>query len=111
MKPIYSIVILLFASCNENIKTTPKISFEDSLINTLIGKWGGSSDSLPVWEIRKDSIYYFEHLKAYPYKIKGQDIIINLTENQGKLENIHVTKDTLFFILHSGVEVQAIKFK
>ena len=72
---------------------------------------GGSSDSFPVWEIRKDSIYYFEHSRAYPYKIVGHNIIISLPENQVKLENIHIIKDTFFFTLHLGVEVQTIRFK
>lgn len=112
MKPIYRIfsVILLFSSCTEQIKPTRKISVEDSLISTLIGRWGGSGDSLPVWEIRRDSIYYFQHSRAYSYRIVDRDMIISLLENQGKLGRIHVRKDTLFFLLHPGVEAHAIRF-
>lgn len=115
MKHIYLIFILFFSSCIENTKPNKKIGFEDSVSNTLIGKWGGASDVRPVWEIRKDSIYYFLDSKAYPYKIVGHDMIINLRENQGKFENIHVIRDTLrdtlLFFLQSGLEVQAVRYK
>jgi len=113
MKPIYPIfsLILLFSSCIEQIKPTQKISVEDSLISTLIARWGGSGDSLPVWEIRKDSIYDFQRSKAYSYRIVDQDMIISRPESQGKLGNIHVISDTLFFLLHPGVEAHAIRFK
>ena len=111
MKPFYLVCILFFFSCNEQNKSTQKLSYEDTIKNILIGKWGGSSDSLPVWEIRKDSIYYFEHSRAHPYKIVGHNMIISLPANQGKLGDIHVIKDTFFFTLHPGVEVQAIRFR
>ena len=101
----------IFLSCNEQNKSFQKVSSEDYIKNILIGKWGGSSDSLPVWEIRKDSIYYFEHSRAYPYKILDHNMIISLPENQGILGNIHIIKDTFFFTLHLGVEIQAIRFK
>ncbi|MDN3655545.1 hypothetical protein QWZ08_07905 [Ferruginibacter paludis] len=115
MKLVYLISILFFSSCIENGKQNQKISFEDSVNNTLIGKWGGASDSRPVWEIRKDSIYYFEHSKAYSYKIVGDDMIINLPENQAKFENIHVIRnpirDTLLFFKQPGLTVQAVRYK
>ncbi len=112
MKFIYLILILFLVSCNENIKTQPKISFEDSITATLIGKWGGQGEKDPVWEIRKDSVYYFEHLRAYPYELKNHDLIINLSNNnQVKLENTHVIVDTLFFISHLGLTTRAVRFK
>ena len=111
MKPIYSILILFLASCDEHIKPIQKISFEDSLINTLIGKWEGSSGTLPAWEIRKDSIYFFEHSKSYAYKIVNKDMIIDFPDYKVKFENIQVIKDTLLFIKRPGWTVQAIRFK
>lgn len=111
MKYIYSILILFLVSCNDRIKSDQKISLEDSINETLIGKWGGSSENNPTFEIRKDSIFYFEHSKAYSYKLSKQDMIINFPKLQMKWEKIHVINDTLFFFQDPGLSVRAVKFK
>ena len=96
MKYVYLVFITFLFSCSEQNKSVQKVSFEDTIKNILIGKWGGASDNLPVWQIGKDSIYYFEHSRAYPYKIVGHNMIISLPINQEKLGNIHIIMNTLF---------------
>jgi len=114
LKYISFLLILSFAACNENTESSQKpivTSQEDSIKNTLTGRWGGLGESSPVWEIRNDSIYFFEHLRAYPYKMVNHDLIINQLTHEVKLGNIYVIKDTLFFLDERGVLIKGYRFK
>jgi len=114
MKLISFLLILSLTACNEHVESSKMpivISKEDSIKNTLIGRWGGLGESNPVWEIRKDSIYYFQHSRAYFYKILNHDLIIDFRETQAKFLNINVIKDTLFFSDEQGYLTKAYRFK
>lgn len=76
-----------------------------------MGQWGGLKEDSPIWEIRRDSIYYFQHSKAYPYKIVNRDLIINFPESRAILKNISVISDTLFFSGEEGLQIRAYRFK
>jgi hypothetical protein len=83
----------------------------DSLKKNLIGKWGGLHESMPVWNIKMDSIYYYDRAKNYSYKIINNDLIINIPGSKGVLKNIFVIKDTIFFLDEQGNQVRGYRFK
>ncbi len=100
------LIILIFASCNHDNNTDKKKSDltnpTDSLISRIVGKWGGEN-SHPVWEITKDSMYYFNEKKSYYYLIHKKDMIVLYKEGPFMLGDIHVLKDTLFFETDAGI--------
>ncbi len=100
MKTICFLSLVFFISCNEqsSLKTevSNKLSHEDSLKFSLIGKWGDFEN--PMWDFKIDSIYYFEPSITYPYKIIDNDLVIYFPESQGVLRNIRVIKDTLLWL-------------
>ncbi len=101
LKGICISLTLTFISCSQHDtknKPSKKLDIDDSLISKLIGKWGGIRESTPVWDIRHDSIYYYDRSTAYPYKILNGDFIIDLPESKAVFEDISVVKDTMFFI-------------
>ncbi len=106
----------LFASCNDvedrhnpiNKKVTESQNETESKI---IGKWGGLGEESPVWDIRKDSIYYFQHSKAYAYKILNKNMHINFGNTSTILKNINVKSDTLFFIDDVGLLIKGYRFR
>lgn len=92
----------LLTSCNERPKEIKTLqpnrqNVSLSLRDSLIGKWGGLGESIPVFEIRKDSIYYVQPSTAYPYKIINRDFIIYFPDHKGLLQSIRVDHDTIFF--------------
>lgn len=113
MKLIFFSIVILFITCNEHSgsknKLPDKPTHDDTLKSKLIGKWGDFEN--PMWDIRMDSIYYFERSTAYLYKISNNDLIIYLPESKGILRNIHVIKDTLFFLDEQGLIVKGYRFK
>jgi hypothetical protein len=115
MKYVIIIISLIFISCNDNpsYKTSPaKNNFkEDTLKPKLIGLWGGLGEDVPVWEIKSDSIYYFEQSAAYPYKIIDNDLIIDYPQSLTVLKDIYVINDTLFFLDEQGVVTRGYRFK
>lgn len=84
---IYIAIVCIFGYC---CNRQPK-----SLHDQLIGKWGWEGS--PVWEIRTDSIYYFEEKKAYAYILEKNQLTIKRQENDAILRNITVNEDTLSF--------------
>lgn len=102
-----------FISCNEQPNLKNKVlnkpTLEDSLKLKLLGKWGDLET--PGWDIRMDSIYYFERSIAYPYEIINKDFIIYLTESKGILKDIRVIKDTFFWLDEQGLTVNAFRMK
>ncbi len=77
----------------------------------FIGRWGGLGEKIPVWEINKDSIFYFERSTYYHYKLNNNNMEIDFPEGKGTLKNIRVIKDTLFFLDEGGEIVYAYRFK
>lgn len=110
MKIFYLFIIIISISCTNNTNFSNHQTERDSLINTLIGKWGGLGDK-PVFQIKQDSIYFFERSVAYPYKIISHDMIISYPESEGALRNINVLKDTLFFSNEEGVQMRGFRKK
>lgn len=112
MKYLYLLIVVLCFSCNEYHSSRNKLSHpptsNDSLKIKILGKWGDFKN--PMWDIREDSIYYFERSVAYPYKILNDNLIIYLPKSNGILRKIHVIKDTLFFLDEEGLTVKAYRF-
>jgi hypothetical protein len=101
IKGAYFFIALIIIACNQNeIKNTTvkKLTADDSLKIELIGKWGGMGEDTPIWDIRPDSIYYYDRSTAYSYKILNSDFIIDLPESKGVLKHVSVIKDTMFFL-------------
>jgi hypothetical protein len=114
MKIIYILIFLLFISCNtqnSNDKTTKKIIEVDSLKSKLLGHWGGLGEDNPVWEIKIDSIYYYQEKKTSPYQIVDMDMIIERPESKGILRNISVVEDTMTFYDEQGLTIKGYRFK
>ena len=114
MKNFKIVIFVLFISCNQNKTETVKSALSgntnDSLTSALMGKWG-TFDGEPIWEIKKDSLYYFSEKKSYYYLIHNKDIIVLYKEGPFMLSNIHFSKDTLFFkITHGGI-VEMLRIK
>jgi hypothetical protein len=112
MKLFFAILAVFIYSCIQ--KTAPDSGSQlvnDSLKKTLVGKWGGLNESIPIWDIQVDSIYYYDRSKAYSYEIINDDLIINLPGSKGVLKNIFVIKDTVFFLDEQGNQVRGYRFK
>lgn len=108
----FSTLLIFFLSCNnQDSAPTQKNLLNDSLKNSLLGKWGGLGENEPVWEIKKDSIYYYEEGKSYYYFILRGDFIIKRLNSSVALKNIHVYKDTLFFLDDQGLTIKGYRFK
>lgn len=113
MKTIY-LGLIFFISCQEHFNSknqyVKKITPEDSLKETLVGQWGGLGEDSPVWEIKKDSIYYFQRSTAYAYRILNGDFLISFPEATGIFKKIYVVKDTLFFLNEQGGLIKGYRF-
>lgn len=108
--------VFLFAKCHGHkegnyLGGNKDVQSNIIIENNLIGKWGGLDEKTPVWDIRKDSIYYFQHLKVYSYEIINKNMIINFGNSSTVLKNIHVKKDTLFFVDDAGLLIKGYRFK
>lgn len=121
MKKIIPLCVLLIISligCKESPKgkISPQAIKDSSLSlrDSLLGEWGGLGESRPVWDIRKDSIYYFQKSTAYPYKIINRDLVIFFPNNNHSFElrSIKVEHDTLLYVdAGVGMLVKAYRFK
>jgi hypothetical protein len=104
MKKIVVIGVLLMfflIGCKEKSKVRLSVQSNvqnDCLRDSLIGQWG-ELNSKPVWNIQKDSIYYFGRSIAYPYKIINHDFVIYFPDHSAVLRSIRVDNDTMFFFL------------
>ncbi len=108
------ISFILFTACSNRGVDKTKVEMYtkvDTLKSKLIGRWGGLGEDSAVWEIGTDSIYYFQHRKAYPYNILNSDLIIKLDESKAILRNIAVIEDTMTFEIHDSVIANAYRFK
>lgn len=106
------IVFFLFISCNQrkNNSTTNLSNPKDSLVMTLLGKWGGRTGK-PVFEIKKDSIHYFNEQKSYYYMIHGDDMIVLYKEVPYLLKDIHIIEDTIFFTTKGAGITRGFRYK
>ena len=111
MKIIFLSIAGLFFSCNEQTHSTNKLTNKDSLQNELIGQWGGLGQSGAVFDLRQDSIYYYNRSAAYFYKIINNDLIIYLPESKDIFKNIKVAKDTLFYLDEQGLNVKRYRMR
>lgn len=105
------ILILVFSSCKQSSIKNKQGSLDkvnDSLISTLVGKWGARTGE-PVWEIARDSMYYFEEGKSYAYTIHSKDMVVKYKGSPFVLANIKVSKDTLFFTANYGGVIKAFR--
>jgi hypothetical protein len=105
--------LLLACTDNANRESHEKKKNENQEINenSIIGQWGGLGEKIPVWDIRKDSIFYYQHLKSYPYKISDNNMLINFEDSITTLRNVIVKKDTLFFTDDAGLFIKGYRFK
>lgn len=113
---LYALLIISLMGCKEkpDAKSNSEFNLKNnslSLRDSLIGKWGGLGERRPVWEIRKDSIYYFERSIAYPYKIINRDFVIYFPDHVGKLRSIGVDHDTMYFLDPQGITIKGFRFK
>ncbi len=117
MKKIFScftLQLIFILSCNtkkNELDKNKKFQTDSFLSVNILGKWGGLGEASPVWDIRKDSIYYFQHSKAYAYKVINKNIIIQFENSSAVLKNIKVNNDTLFFTDDAGIFVKGYRFK
>jgi hypothetical protein len=114
MKLIWVIAFLFYVSCNtqnSNDATTKKVMKVDSLKTKLLEHWGGLGEDSPVWEIKNDSIYYYQEKKTYPYQIIGKDLVVERPESKGVLRNISVVSDTMIFYDEQGLPIKGYRFK
>lgn len=89
------ILSIIFISCsNEKGGTALE---NENLKRKLIGKWGGLGEEVPVFYFTADSIYYYDRLKSYSYKILNDDVIIYFPGYKGMLKRVTIVKDTMFF--------------
>ena len=106
----------LFNSCNSiqyDTKQRQKYleDYKAILKQNLLGKWGGLGENKPIWDIKKDSIFYFDSSKSYAHKVVGKDLIIQYENTRVVFRNIQVNMDTLFFIEpDSGLPTTAYRF-
>ena len=104
--------VLLLNSCKERKHNVVFFDHKiDSLKKTLNGEWGGLNEYPPVWNIKMDSIYYYDRSQAYSYKIVNNDLIINLPASKGILKNIFVINDTIFFLDEQGNQIKGYRAK
>ncbi len=106
--------MILFTGCNNpevDDKSAKIYTKVDTLKNKMIGRWGGLGEDSSVWEIRIDSIYYFQQRKTYPYKMLNNDLIIDRKESKGILRNISVIADTMTFYTEEGIRVSGYRPK
>lgn len=114
-KSYYSLLLFIFFACNQpsekRIPSSTKLDIADSLKIKLLGKWGGIGESIPVWEIKQDSIYYYDRSITYPYSIIDGNIIVDFYSSRGILKNILVINDTIFFENELGVPIRGYRFR
>ncbi|MBI3137162.1 MAG: hypothetical protein HYZ15_01115 [Sphingobacteriales bacterium] len=104
MRKIYLLSILfIFSACKyEKNKAQnndiAKIG-NDSLRIKIMGKWGGKEGG-PVFEIRKDSIYYYGKDSSYLYKLEGDTFSVkfNKIDSFTLFGKLRVSHDTLRII-------------
>jgi hypothetical protein len=100
--------VIVFSCKNQEVKNQ---SAARSAENSIVGLWGGPNENSPVWEIKTDSIYYFEQKKSYKYKISEDSLLIYFPDHIGVLYHIYPTGDTLIFYNEVGYKIRAIRFK
>lgn len=110
IKIIFLFISAFSFSCSNNTSSN-HFTKPDNLSQGILGKWGGLGENRPVWEIKADSIYYFQENKAYPYKMNGNDLIIERPDGVVILKNIAVDVDTLMFYHEQGLKVKAYRFR
>ncbi len=109
LKTILLLVLIFALSCN-NSQTTNDTKF-DGLQTKIIGLWGGLGEDSPVWQIKKDSIYYFEEKKSYACRLDDGSLSINYNGRTFFLKDISVIEDTLIFYDEHNIKTFAYRFR
>ena len=98
-------------SCNQKSEKgmeIKKMTSDDSLKIQLIGKWGDrEAKNDPALKIMPDSIYFYDHSKAYSYKIVNGNMIIDLPTKVDTFRNVSVKNDTMFYLM-MATDIQVI---
>lgn len=89
------VLCVVSISCANDQKRTALES--EILKRKLIGKWGGLGEEAPVFYVTADSIFYYDRLKSYSYKIVNGDVMIDFPGYIGVLKRVTIIKDTMFF--------------
>jgi hypothetical protein len=101
--------LAFFFSCGHD-DSTHHASKIDSLRKNIVGLWGGLNEDRPYWNIRLDSIYYYQEGKAYKYNLYEDSLVIQFPDHFASLNHINVIADTLAFYIDVG-KVYAYRFK
>lgn len=120
------VVMVLLASCSDNptsksttkkqenkVLSAPRPANTDPVSNNqILGIWtdGQTNGDNAVFKIRKDSIYYVDHFKSYPYQIKGDSLSIKYPDYDYKAR-VSWLKDTLVFTSAEDGVVKYWRFK
>jgi hypothetical protein len=111
---LLSFLFLFFLSCNNDniINNTGELIKADTVIqlldtvktkisiknsdNLIFGVWRSLNDEDPIFEIKRDSIYYIDQFASYKYSIIDDSITIFYSDYNFK-SHIKLIQDTLIF--------------
>ncbi len=116
MRILFPIVFLqvCFVGCsNKNQPADPDKQFSDSLWNVISGKWGGVTGDA-VWEIKKDSITYYEEGMVYPSWLKKDTFSVKFPDRDTAtvFGRLGVSGDTLkIFENYNGYKTTTFAFR
>jgi hypothetical protein len=109
MKLLTFSIFIFLVGCGTHER---KIDTHIYTLNTrIIGKWG---DDSPVMRIDKDSVFFFQILKLYPYQLIDHNLIIDCSSDFGRkdtLGNVLLIGDTLGFFLDNKLWTKRYRFK
>lgn len=93
--------LFIICSCNDNSQKNDAANVRKNqsfnpLSSRLLGKWGAPGEN-PFWDIRNDSIYYYNKQVMYPYFLKGDTFLIKFPDRDTAtvLGKISISGDTL----------------
>jgi hypothetical protein len=102
------IIVLIITSCND--KQSEQKRKQLNLQAAFMGQWIDSLTGHATFEVRKDSIYYFDYYRAYPYIIKDDSLTIYFPDKSTKGELI-IDKDTATFVEREFGNTKMVRFK
>jgi hypothetical protein len=107
-KTTLSLLLCIILTCC-NSSDIPKHTNPNSLQKNIIGKWGGAEGESAIWEIKSDSIYYFEEQKSYACRLSGDSLMVDYKEGTFYLRDITVVNDTMVFYDESGLKISGYR--
>jgi hypothetical protein len=112
MRILLFLLLIIITGCNQHPgskNTVPAKIDADSLKASLTGLWKGMGKNGLIWNIRTDSVCFYQFKAAYSYIIQGRNFIIDLPGGKDTLRNITVIKDTMFFSDEGGSLTKAFR--